>query len=101
MFFPVGLKFIPIITVYNRTNNAKNIIMSLRQTGDQLRIFDTEVPYSVRAAEISIGGKSIFAYDRRGKVAAAYENLAKEVLAYERTQEERSTARPRTQDRIR
>ena len=87
--------------VDNRTNNAKNIIMSLRQTGDQLRIFDTEVPYSVRAAEISIGGKSIFAYDRRGKVAAAYENLAKEVLAYEHAQEERNTARPRTQDRIR
>ena len=36
--------------VDNRTNNAKNIIASLRQTGNQLRIFDTEVPFSVRAA---------------------------------------------------
>ena len=83
--------------VDNRTNNAKNIIASLRQTGDQLRIFDTEIPYSVRAAETSMEGKSIFAHDKRGKVAAAYENLTKEVLAHEW----REAARSRTQDRIR
>ena len=29
-------------------------------------------------------GKSIFAYDRDGKVAQAYESLAKEVLSIER-----------------
>ena len=83
--------------VDNRTNNAKNIIASLRQTGDQLRIFDTEIPYSVRAAETSMGGKSIFTHDRRGKVADAYENLTKEVLS----NEWREAARSRTQDRIR
>ena len=83
--------------VDNRTNNAKSIIASLRQTGDQLRIFDTEIPYSVRAAETSIEGKSIFAHDKRGKVAVAYENLTKEVLAHEW----REAARSRTQDRIR
>ena len=69
--------------VDNRTNNAKNIIASLRQTGDQLRIFDTEIPYSVRAAETSMEGKSIFIHDKRGKVAAAYENLTKEVVAHD------------------
>ena len=83
--------------VDNRTNNAKNIIASLRQTGDQLRIFDTEIPYSVRAAETSMEGKSIFTHDRRGKVADAYENLTKEVLS----NEWREAARSRTQDRIR
>ena len=83
--------------VDNRTNNAKNIIASLRQTGDQLRIFDTEIPYSVRAAETSMEGKSIFIHDKRGKVAAAYENLTKEVLAHEW----REATRSRTQDRIR
>ena len=83
--------------VDNRTNNAKNIIASLRQTGDQLRIFDTEIPYSVRAAETSMEGKSIFVHDKRGKVAAAYENLTKEVLAHAW----REAARSRTQDRIR
>ena len=58
--------------VDNRTNNAKTIINSLRQTGDNLRIFDTEIPFSMRAAETSIDGKSIFAHDRNGKVAGAY-----------------------------
>lgn len=66
--------------VDNRTNNAKTIINSLRQTGDNLRIFDTEIPFSVRAAETSIEGKSIFTHDGNGKVASAYEQLMKEVL---------------------
>lgn len=33
------------------------------------------------AAEISAAGKSIFAYDPKGKVAEAYKSLTKEVLA--------------------
>jgi len=83
--------------VDNRTNNAKSIIASLRQTGDMLRIFDTEIPFSVRAAETSIEGKSIFAHDGKGKVAAAYENLVKEVLEHE----QRQSARSRSQERLR
>jgi len=83
--------------VDNRTNNAKTIINSLRQTGDNLRIFDTEIPFSVRAAETSIEGKSIFAHDGNGKVAVAYEQLTKEVLANEQRQNNRS----RFEERIR
>jgi len=80
-----------------RTNNAKTIINSLRQTGDNLHIFDTEIPFSVRAAETSIEGKSIFAHDGNGKVASAYEQLAKEVL----DNEQRQNNRPRSEKRIR
>ena len=83
--------------VDNRTNNAKSIIASLRQTGDMLRVFNTEIPFSVRAAETSIEGKSIFAHDGRGKVAASYENLVKEVMEHE----QRQAARSRPQERIR
>lgn len=83
--------------VDNRTNNAKSIIASLRQTGDLLRVFDTEIPFSVRAAETSIEGKSIFAHDGRGKVAAAYETLVKEVKEHE----QRQAARSGPADRIR
>ena len=83
--------------VDSRTNNAKSIIASLRQTGDLLRVFDTEIPFSVRAAETSIEGKSIFAHDGRGKVAAAYEALVKEVMEHE----QRQAARSRPADRIR
>lgn len=84
--------------VDNRTNNAKSIISSLRQTGDKLCVFETEIPFSVRAAETSIEGKSIFAHDGRGKVAAAYENLVKEVMELEQAQR---SARSRPADRIR
>ena len=66
--------------VDSRTNNAKDIISSLRSSmGSNIRVFDTEIPHSVRAAECSLVGKSIFAHDKSGKVAAAYENLTEEV----------------------
>ena len=76
--------------VDSRTNNAKDIIETLRDTvGQNIRIFDTEIPHSVRAAECSLTGESIFAYDKTGKVAAAYENLTKEVEQLERAAQTR------------
>ena len=71
--------------VDNRTNNARDIIESLRGTvGQNIRVFDTEIPHSVRAAECSVTGESIFSHDKNGKVAVAYENFTKEVTALER-----------------
>ena len=75
--------------VDSRTNNAKTIIQSLRQTGSSLRVFDAEIPFSVRAAESALIGKSIFAHDGKGKVAAAYEALTKEVMELERHPKDR------------
>lgn len=76
--------------VDNRTNNAKAIISSLRSTvGENIRVFDTEIPHSVRAAECSLEGKSIFAHDKHGKVAAAYDALTKEVTQIEQRQKDR------------
>jgi len=70
--------------VDNRTNNAKEIATLLRITyGAKLKVFDTEIPHSVRAVEIAAEGKSIFAHDPKGKVAQAYKDLAKEVLQLE------------------
>jgi len=77
--------------VDNRTNNAKDIISTLRQSvGQNIRVFDSEIPHSVRAAECSIAGVSIFAHDKNGKVAAAYENLTKEVNQIGRETQNRS-----------
>ena len=42
--------------VDNRTNNAKSIIAALRQTGSNLRVLNTEIPFSVRAAECTACG---------------------------------------------
>jgi len=76
--------------VDSRTNNAKDIIETLRDTvGQNIRIFDTEIPHSVRAAECSLTGESIFAHDKTGKVAVAYENLMKEVEQLERAAQTR------------
>lgn len=66
--------------VDSRTNNAKDIIASLRETvGQNIRVFETEIPRSVRVAESSLSGQSIFAYDPSGKAAAAYGQFMKEV----------------------
>ena len=67
--------------VDSRTNNAKEIAGLIRDTyGSRLKVFDVEIPRSVRAAEISAEGKSIFAHDPGGKVAVAYKELTKEVI---------------------
>ncbi len=77
--------------VDNRTNNAKTIISSLRSTvGENICVFRSEIPFSVRAAECSLSGESIFSHDRNGKVAAAYETLTKEVTAIEEREKNRS-----------
>lgn len=69
-----------VTMVDSRTNNAKNIITALRSTlGSSIRVFDTEIPRSVRTAEASGEGKSIFAFDPKSRVAQAYTNLTKEV----------------------
>ena len=70
--------------VDNRTNYAKDICNLIRGTyGSKLKIYKTEIPHSVRAAEISAEGKSIFSHDPKGRVAEAYKNLTKEVLKNE------------------
>lgn len=70
--------------VDNRTNNSREIAALLRDTyGTNVRVFDAEIPRSVRAAEISAEGKSIFEHDPGGKVAQAYHALTKEVLRIE------------------
>lgn len=63
-----------------RTNLARTTADTLRQGyGSVLRIFKTEIPIGVKAAETTAAGKSIFAYDKNGKVARAYAAFAKEV----------------------
>ena len=49
----------------------------------KIEIFDTVIPMSVKAAETSAEGVSIFSHCLNGKVAKAYETIAKEVLRNE------------------
>ena len=74
--------------VDSRTNFAKESSTLLRENyGSKIKVFASEIPHSVRAKEISAEGKSIFAHDPGGKVAAAYQNLTKEVLKLEKQRE--------------
>ena len=67
--------------VDRRTNLSKEIIKVIDEAyGREIRIFQDCIPHSVRAAETSATGKSIFTHDPSGRVAAAYDALAKGVL---------------------
>lgn len=67
--------------VDSRTNYAKDISALIRENyGGKLKVYQTDIPRSVRAEEISAEGKSIFRHDPKGKVAEAYRVLTKEVL---------------------
>ena len=66
--------------VMPRTRITQTVISTVKNAyGRNIRIFDTQIPFSIRAVEATAEGKSIFAYDKSGKVAAAYEQLGKEV----------------------
>ena len=68
--------------VDNRTNYAKDIEVMIRENyGSKVKIFTNNIPNSVRAAEISAEGVSIFVHDPKGKVALGYLSLTEEVLA--------------------
>ena len=55
-----------------RTNLAKATAETMRQNyGSVLKIYKTTIPLAVKAAEMSAAGKSIYAYDKNSKVAAA------------------------------
>lgn len=64
-----------------RTNYARDIIGILQEAyKGKIRIFDSIIPLSVRASEISAEGTSIYVHDPNGKVAGAYVAVVKEVI---------------------
>ena len=80
----------------SRTNYGKQIDTLIRQAyGSKIKVFDQTIPRSVRAAETSAAGKSIFQHDPKGKVAEAYQSLAREVLVDAEKRLKRSSQRAR------
>ena len=74
-----------LISMLNaRTNYAKDIMVLIREYyGDAIPIFESQIPFSVKAAETSAAGVSIFTLDKKHPVAQAYEKLTEEVIAHE------------------
>jgi chromosome partitioning protein len=67
--------------VDTRTNLSKKVISVIKEAyGEEIHIFNDPIPQSIRAAEASTTGKSIFTYDPNSKVATAYDALARGVL---------------------
>ena len=70
--------------VDSRITYARDISKLLIENyGSRVRIFNSSIPMSVRAAEISAEGTSIYKHDPYGKVAKAYQSLTEEVLGNE------------------
>ena len=64
-----------------RTNYAKDIAEMIRSGyGSKVGIFKTTIPFSVKAAEPSAEGVSVYKHCPGGKVANAFADLTKEVL---------------------
>lgn len=68
-----------------RTVYAKEIFEKIHVAyGNTIGTFETYIPLSVKAAETSAEGKSIFKHCKDNKVARAYESLTREVLEHEK-----------------
>ena len=71
--------------VDRRTNFARDISEQIREVyGNNIHIFENCIPMSVRAAETTAEGKSIYLHDPKGIVADGYRHLTGEVLADEK-----------------
>ena len=82
-----GLKIqgILLTMVDYRTNYAKDIAAKLHETyGSRITIFNNSIPMSVKAAETSAEGVSIYSHCPKSKVTEAYRNLTQEVLNSEK-----------------
>ena len=62
--------------VMPRTNISKEITATVKSAyGQRIKVFEAQIPHSIRAVEATAEGKSIFAYDKGGKVAELMSNL--------------------------
>ena len=65
--------------VDSRTTLSRGVIEQIRVAYGG-RVFHSEIPRSIRAAEISLEHKNIFEHDKEGRVASAYESFTREVM---------------------
>ena len=72
-----------LITMYNKQLNfSKGIVQAIKDTyGETIRVFDTKIPISIRAAETAALGQSILDYSPNNPVAIAYQEFTKELFA--------------------
>ena len=90
-----------ITMVESRTNFSKDIGQVVRDVyGKKITVFQTEIPRGIKAAEMSASGKSIYAFDPKGKIAAAYAELTKEVISHEKSKQRNEKCSKKYQNEI-
>ena len=71
-----------LLTMVDKRAKFTNEIIKMVETayGGYINIFEQSIPVSIRAVEMSAQGMSIYSYDPRGRVAAAYAAFVEGVL---------------------
>ena len=69
-----------LITMFTeRTKLSKEILTLINDAyGNNIRIFESKIPVSVKVGEAVLNAKSIVEFDPKGKVATAYKNFTRE-----------------------
>lgn len=65
----------------SRRNEDRFMKENITKAFDDIKVFDTVIPYSVRVSEAARHRQSIIKYDKKGKVTQAYKHLVEEVLS--------------------
>ena len=78
--------------VDGRTNLAKEINSEIKEKyGTMFKLFDSQIPRAIKAAESTRTGESILEYDKNSKISKSYMNFAKEVIGCDREEKTRNT----------
>ena len=72
------------MTIHEFGTENTEIILLIHPSGVKWDYFENVIPLSVKVAEASAEGKSIYCHCPNGKVSMAYENLTQEVLENEK-----------------
>ena len=79
----LSIEGILLTMVDYRTNFTKDIAATVHELYENIGVFDITIPSSVKAAETSALGSSVYIHCPNVKVAKAYENLTREVISHE------------------
>lgn len=72
-----------LFTFIQKTRFNQEIVTAVKESyGEQIPIFMNMIPQSIRAAESTAEGHSIFMHDPKGRIAEAYRQVAEEVLSH-------------------
>ncbi len=81
----LSIEGIVFTQVDSRRNNDKAFIELIQNLCNQyhIKVFESLIPLSVKGAEVSNSGQSIYEYDPKSRLAERYEALTREVLTNE------------------